>query len=105
MQRPREDGDFGSPPPKRSKGGKGGKNRGKGDGGGKGGLGNVKRCAFKVLCTDPFAANLIGPKGSTRAQIEEEAGCSLWISKRDELFPNPSFRLLILHADEPSQVW
>merc|ERR1719330_149986 len=108
MQRPRdEDGDFGSPPPKRSKGSRGGKSKGKGDGkgGSKGGLGNVKRCAFKVLCTDPFAANLIGREGATRAQIEEEAQCSLWISKRDELFPNPSQRLLILHADEPEQVW
>lgn len=93
------------PPPKKSRraGGAQWPSRGgKGEGGR--GLGNPKRCAFKVLCTDPFAANLIGPKGSTRSAIEQEANCCLWISKRDELFPKPAFRLLILHADEPSQV-
>lgn len=110
MKRPEEgDADVESPQAKRMKGGGKGKSssRNKGDGkgiSGKGGLGYMRRCAFKVLCTDPYAANLIGPKGSTRAAIEEEASCCLWISKRDEVFPNPPFRLLILHADEPNQV-
>jgi len=102
-----ENGD--SHPPKRRRGGKGGKGGGSGDkASGKGisivGLGVPKRYAFKVLCSDPLAANLIGKEGKTRAQIEEETGTSVWISKRNELYPSPQFRLLILHADEPDQV-
>jgi hypothetical protein len=88
----------------KSKGG--GKSRSKGDGGGISivGLGQPRKYAFKVLCSDPLAANLIGKEGKTRAQIEEDTGSSVWISKRDETFPKPAFRLLILHADEPHQV-
>jgi len=94
---------------KRGKGDKGGGKHSKGKDKGTGiistnGLGTVRRHAFKVLCADPLAANLIGKSGSTRAQIEQETGASVWISKRDELFPNPPFRLLILHADEPRQI-
>jgi hypothetical protein len=77
-----------------------------GSGGGKtaAGLGFVRPFAFKVLCTDPLAANIIGTKGTTRAQLEEDTGCSVWISKRDEVYPSPPFRVLVLHGDEPDQV-
>jgi len=85
--------------------GKKGSGRG-GSSGGKtaAGLGSVRRFAFKVLCTDPLAANIIGTKGATRAQLEEETGCTVWISKRDELYPSPPLRVLVLHGDEPDQV-
>jgi len=99
------------------KGGKDGKDSGKGGkrqkgvgkddskgGKGGGGLTNRRRFVFKALCTDPLAANIIGHAGKTRTGIEEESGCSIWISKRDEFFPQSQCRLLLLHADAPSQV-
>jgi len=113
MGQPEDDADEGSTLPKGSsnKGRKGSKGGGKSNGkaGGKNstnaaGLGSVRQFAFKVLCTDPLAANVIGSKGSTRQAIEEETGCSVWISKRDEVFPAPPFRILVLHGDDTEQV-
>jgi len=102
------------------KGGPGGKDRGgkdAGKGGPKGGgkgdgkdgkdrgpLRDRRRYVFKALCSDSLAANIIGHAGQTRKNIEEESGCSVWISKRDEFFPQTQCRILLLHADNPSQV-
>mmetsp|Transcript_8940 Transcript_8940/g.16080 ORF Transcript_8940/g.16080 Transcript_8940/m.16080 type:complete len:469 (-) Transcript_8940:36-1442(-) len=76
----------------------------RGGGGGGGGLGPVGRHVFKVLCTDPLAANVIGHGGQSRAELEQGTGCSVWISKREELFPEPHMRLLVLHAQQPNSV-
>lgn len=83
----------------------GGRKGGGGKAGQNSGLGELRRFVFKVLCSDPYAANIIGKGGDSRRQIEEETGCSMWISKRDEFYPSSRCRLLILHADEDTQVF
>eukprot|EP00927_Polykrikos_kofoidii_P037515 TRINITY_DN3168_c0_g1_i3.p1 TRINITY_DN3168_c0_g1~~TRINITY_DN3168_c0_g1_i3.p1 ORF type:complete len:456 (-),score=96.31 TRINITY_DN3168_c0_g1_i3:197-1564(-) len=97
--------------PKRAAiGGKGGSKKGgghkSGDKSGKnGGLGVLRQHVFKVLCPDSFAANIIGPQGTTRAGIEETTGCSMWVSKRDEFYPDSRCRILIVHGDDVAQVY
>jgi len=86
---------------KRKGGAKGGGGK---EGGGRSGLGELRAYAFKVLCSDPVAANVIGHQGATRQEIEEETGCNVWLSKRDSVFPRTQCRLIILHADTPAQV-
>mmetsp|Transcript_52806 Transcript_52806/g.123517 ORF Transcript_52806/g.123517 Transcript_52806/m.123517 type:complete len:482 (-) Transcript_52806:52-1497(-) len=93
---------VGGPPPKAMKMDPG--RRGGGGGGGGKGLGPVGRHVFKVLCTDPLAANVIGHGGQSRAELEQATGCSVWISKREELFPEPHMRLLVLHAPQAGSV-
>lgn len=89
---------------KRSGGGKGKSGGSKGSKGAGRGLGPVRRFAFKALCTDPFAANVIGKNGEARAEMEQDTGCSIWVSKRDEVYPFPQLRVLVLHADELEQI-
>mmetsp|Transcript_33460 Transcript_33460/g.77742 ORF Transcript_33460/g.77742 Transcript_33460/m.77742 type:complete len:443 (+) Transcript_33460:80-1408(+) len=116
---PEDDDGDGTPPSSKGPAGKGDREMatsGKGGNGRQGhkgmgrggsnaaGLGAVRQHVFKVLCTDPLAANIIGSKGSTRAAIEDDTGCSVWISKRDEVYTSPPFRILVLHGDEPEQV-
>lgn len=85
------------------------KGGGKGDSkdGGKrgGGLMDRRKYMFKTLCTDPLAANIIGHSGATRTRLEDETGCSFWMSKRDEFYPQSQCRLLMLHADSAAQVF
>eukprot|EP00928_Gymnodinium_smaydae_P002442 TRINITY_DN10867_c0_g1_i1.p1 TRINITY_DN10867_c0_g1~~TRINITY_DN10867_c0_g1_i1.p1 ORF type:complete len:453 (-),score=83.51 TRINITY_DN10867_c0_g1_i1:127-1485(-) len=90
-----------APPAKRHGGRKGGKGGGKSK---SGNLFQVRRYAFKLLCTDALTANVIGHKGDTRKQIEDETGCSVWIGRRDDFYPASRFRILILHGDEENQV-
>jgi len=92
---------VGGPPIKVMKtehGRKGGGKKGDKGKDGHAGIGPIGKYVFKVLCTDPLAANVIGRGGDSRAELEQATNCSVWISKREELFPEPSMRLLVLHA-------
>mmetsp|Transcript_72835 Transcript_72835/g.235631 ORF Transcript_72835/g.235631 Transcript_72835/m.235631 type:complete len:457 (-) Transcript_72835:53-1423(-) len=77
-------------------------------GDGKGGKGGGKKHgrnhAFKVLCPESLIASILGPRGSTKEQIEAETGCKLIFSNREEYFPGTMFRMLCIYGFEPDSV-
>jgi len=62
------------------------------------------RYVFKLLCPDALVVMHIGKGGSTRLEIEAETGCTLWFSRREDLFPEPRFRVLCVQADEQANL-
>lgn len=72
----------------------GGGSEGKGHGGG-------RRYAFKVLCPDLLVISMLGLRGARKEQIQEETGCKIVISGRDEYFPGTRYRTLLALSDRP----
>ena len=62
------------------------------------------RLAFKVLCPEPLASSIIGTKGSTKDRIQEECGCRLVMSNRDEFYPQTRLRLVVIHGDDHESI-
>mmetsp|Transcript_2466 Transcript_2466/g.6147 ORF Transcript_2466/g.6147 Transcript_2466/m.6147 type:complete len:420 (+) Transcript_2466:67-1326(+) len=50
--------------------------------------------AFKVLCPEELVSSLMGHGGRMKDQIQEEVGCKLVVSQRDEHFPGTRLRVL-----------
>jgi len=63
-------------------------------------LGGSRRHVFKVLCPEPLVTSIMGPRGSTKDQIQEETGCKLVFGNHDDFFPGTRFRTLCIYADE-----
>eukprot|EP00931_Biecheleriopsis_adriatica_P085839 TRINITY_DN60624_c0_g1_i1.p1 TRINITY_DN60624_c0_g1~~TRINITY_DN60624_c0_g1_i1.p1 ORF type:complete len:429 (-),score=86.35 TRINITY_DN60624_c0_g1_i1:43-1329(-) len=70
-------------------------------GGGDGKGGRRERHAFKLLAPDELIARILGSKGARKQQIESETGTRIFISGRDEFFPNTRFRIIIIYSDAP----
>lgn len=68
-----------------------------GDGYGKG----RGRFAFKVLCPNELIARMLGKGGSRKDQLQDETGCRIIISGRDDYFPGTHFRVLVILGDAP----
>mmetsp|Transcript_17705 Transcript_17705/g.41140 ORF Transcript_17705/g.41140 Transcript_17705/m.41140 type:complete len:1104 (+) Transcript_17705:67-3378(+) len=68
----------------------------------------VRARAFKVLAPEPLVGGLLGGArggGPTqKEEIQNETGAKLTLSNRDEHYPHSRLRLIIVHADETSQV-
>jgi len=62
------------------------------------------RHAFKVLCPEPLITSIMGPRGTTKDQIQEETGCRLLFSNRDECYPGTRYRALCIYGDEPGAI-
>jgi hypothetical protein len=77
---------------------------GKGKGGKDKGMGPRGRCAFKVLCPDALVKAILGPRGTYKDQMQEESGCKLVFSNRDEYFPGTHFRILVIYGPSPEAV-
>jgi len=75
---------------------------GKGDVAGGGGARGTK--VIKVLCPDALIAAMIGKGGDVRKQIEEDTGCRMKISGREEFFPGTRCRVLVATAPEPHSI-
>lgn len=60
-----------------------------------------RRHVFKVLCPEPLITSIMGPRGTTKDQIQEETGCKLIFSNRDERFPGTHYRTLCIYGAEP----
>lgn len=64
------------------------------------GRGPVSRFVFKILCPEPLVSSLLGSRGATKDQIQQETGCRIVVSNRDEYWPGTRLRILVLHGDE-----
>ncbi|CAJ1388563.1 unnamed protein product [Effrenium voratum] len=69
-----------------------------GDGAGKG---QRSRYAFKALCPNDLIARMLGRGGSRKDQLQDETGCKIVISGRDDYFPGTRWRILIAFSDSP----
>mmetsp|Transcript_39190 Transcript_39190/g.61057 ORF Transcript_39190/g.61057 Transcript_39190/m.61057 type:complete len:374 (+) Transcript_39190:72-1193(+) len=74
-------------------------------GGGKGrGMGPRGKYAFKVLCPDTLVTCVLGRGGSYKDQLQDESGCKISLSNRDEFFPNSNFRILVVYGPTSESV-
>jgi len=78
----------------------------KGGGKGKGqkGKGPPGKYAFKVLCADGLVSAVLGVGGKIKDQMQEESGCRLMMSARDEYFPGTYWRILVVYGPDPDSV-
>lgn len=60
------------------------------------------RHAFKALVPDGLTTMLLGSRGSFKDQIQSETGTKLVFSNRGEYFPESSYRVLGIYADDMS---
>jgi len=60
--------------------------------------------AFKVLVTDTLCAALLGSHGSVKDQIQQETGTKLVFSNRGDYFPQTSYRVLGVYADDETSI-
>jgi len=78
---------------------------GGGDGKWDGGKGKKRRKhAFKVLAPDNLITSIMGTKDSSKDSMEEETGCKIVFSQRDEFYPGTYFRTLCIYSDEPEPI-
>lgn len=77
-----------------------------GDGKWEGGKGKKRgrKHAFKLLCPDVLITSIMGPRGTNKDAMEEETGCKIIFSNRDEFYPGTYFRTLCIYSDEPDPI-
>jgi len=63
-----------------------------------------RRHVFKILCPESLITSVMGPRGATKDQIQEETSCKLVFSNRDEYFPGTHYRTLCIYSDEPEAI-
>jgi len=69
---------------------------------GKGGKSQFSaRHAFKVLCPESLVSSVIGPRGTTKDELQAETGCKIVVSNREEFYPGTRLRMLIIYGDSP----
>lgn len=66
--------------------------------------GGRRRHAFKILCPELLVSSIMGPRGAIKDHIQEETGCKLVISNRDEHYPGTRLRILVIYGDEPDRI-
>lgn len=71
---------------------------------GKGGKGGAGRHVFKVLCPEALVSSVIGPRGTTKEELQAETGCKLIVSNRDDFYPGTRLRMLVIYCDNPSGI-
>ncbi|CAE7230227.1 NOVA2 [Symbiodinium pilosum] len=67
---------------------------------GDGGKG-MRRFAFKALCPNELVARIMGKGGTRKEQLQNEMGCKIVVSGRDECFPGTRYRVLLIYSDNP----
>lgn len=56
--------------------------------------------AFKVLCPESLTSFLLGSRGATKDQIQQETGTKMIFSNKGDYFPQTQFRVLAIYAEE-----
>jgi len=58
-----------------------------------------KHCV-KVLCPDALVTSLMGPRGSTKDQLQMETGTKLIFSNKNDYYPESKYRVLGVFSDD-----
>lgn len=58
-----------------------------------------RRHAFKLLLQEKLVTSVMGKKGATKDRIQDDTGCKLVLSNRDEYYPGTQLRTLVVFGE------
>eukprot|EP00927_Polykrikos_kofoidii_P017765 TRINITY_DN18118_c0_g1_i1.p1 TRINITY_DN18118_c0_g1~~TRINITY_DN18118_c0_g1_i1.p1 ORF type:complete len:460 (-),score=70.29 TRINITY_DN18118_c0_g1_i1:318-1697(-) len=62
------------------------------------------RLCLKALCPDILVKAILGPRGSTKDEIQAETGARLVFSNKDDYYPGTQLRVLGIYADDFARI-